>query len=326
MDNSYIDMSRDSAIMARSEICNAMLNNDMYKSRESLIRNKSMNKGEKPVGGRRRNSSVSRRKSTKRSFRHPSFGVRSKVKRNIGMSKKQRNMEHSITNRNNEVREERSKSFIVKRRSFRKPRKWSSYIKNSVEEGDHLPRVKGFWRNQKFVRSRLSSLGKIWTEQLKRRTETSNTLTIPRPTLVRRKLSRASEDTCSSSNYNPDTSSDDEYRGKEIVSNHHNLNDKKLRANNQNSEGRRIYPKIVSQLSSCLPDTDSGVYSSVSGNSVRESKNRYTSVRRQNKGGPGILDRSLINKQFIPNMKQNITGPEYFKNSNQPIPELSRRG
>ena len=174
MDNSYIDMSRDSAIMGRSEICNAMLNSDMYKSRESLMRNKSMNKGEtKHAGGRRRNSAVSRRKSTKRSFRHPSFGVGSKVKRNIGMSKKQRNMEHSITNRNNEVREERSKSFIVKRRSFRKPRKWSSYIKNSVEEGDHLPRVKGFWRNQKFVSSRLSSLGKIWTEQLKRRTETS---------------------------------------------------------------------------------------------------------------------------------------------------------
>ena len=80
----------------------------------------------------------------------------------------------------------------------------------------------------------------------------------------------------------------------------------------------------MSQLSSCLPDTDSGVYSSVSVNSVRDSKNRYTNVRRQNKGGTGILDRSLIYKQFIPNMKQQITGPENFKKGNQSKPELSR--
>ena len=155
-------------------------------------------------GGRRRNSGVSRKKSVKRSTRKHSFGVRSKIKRNVSISVKQRNIERAATNRNNGVRDQRSKSFIVKRKSFKKPRKWSSYIKcdgevtNKEEEGN-LPRVKGFWKNQKYIQSRFYSWGKIWTEQWRRRKDDSITdiwrcgvreegaTVIPRPTLLVRR-------------------------------------------------------------------------------------------------------------------------------------------
>jgi len=270
------------------------------------------------LGGRQKHSGVIRRKSVKRSFRNTSFGVRSKVKRNISMSRRQRNIEQNILNRNNEVREERSKSFIVKRKSFRKPRKWSNYLKNNEDDREHLPRVKGFWRNQKFVRSRIYSLGKIWTEQLKRTTDSltnERVLTIPRPTLVIRRLSSASSHTVSSSSSDQETSSDEEYIDKESVYIRYNSNYRKPK----NLEGK-IYPKIVTKLSSCLPETDSGVYSSVSGNSVRGGINLYTSERRQNI----FPSKDLTEKQVIPNMRQKIAGPDYLQMTNQSKPEVAR--
>ena len=143
--------------------------------------------------------SVVSRKSVKRATRKNSFGVRIRVKRKVSI--KSRNMEDVFTNKNDRVREHRSKSFIIKRKSFRKPRNWSSYLKyngENVGKADerNLPRVKGFWKNQKYIHSRFDSWGRIWTEQWRRRKDYStpeiwrggmrNTgiKTIPRPTLV----------------------------------------------------------------------------------------------------------------------------------------------
>ena len=275
------------------------------------------------LGGRQRLSAVVRRKSVKRSFRNTSFGVRTKVKRNMSMNRKQRSMEQNMVNRNAEVREERSKSFIVKRKSFRKPRNWSSYIKNSEEDRDHLPRVKGFWTNQKFVRSRFYSLGKIWTEQCKRRTNGTNiekTLTIPRPTLIIRRDSVAGS-SLSLSRSDTETSSDDDFKFKRSQLNDYNSYYRKTEI--PESAMNKMHKRIASKISSCLPETDSGVYSSVSGNSMRGSMNRYTTMRRPSNTG-STFPRSMISeRQMIPNLRQKIAGPDYLQMSNQPRPEVA---
>ena len=100
-----------------------------------------------------RSNKIARRKSLKKVRRKVSVNVKRKrsiVKRNPS----QRKVERRKVGRCCSVR--KSKSFIVKRKSFKAPKKWSEYIRASEQtlvdqknEGT-LPRVKGFWNARKY--------------------------------------------------------------------------------------------------------------------------------------------------------------------------------
>ena len=95
------------------------------------------------------NVKIKRKKSSKRPTRKHSIKVkrkRSTVKRNVSVKRASKGV--------------RSKSFIVKRKSFRAPSRWSSYLHDErklknlrVHEG-RLPRVRGVWRERRYTEVR----------------------------------------------------------------------------------------------------------------------------------------------------------------------------
>ena len=140
---------------------------------------------------------LTRRKSVKKPTRSKSFH---KIKRTISnrlkvgrnSSKLKKNRQKLRTNTSTEIRKKRSKSFIIKRKSFKKPRKWSSYIaedpsrRRSAEVG-LLPRVRGFWAGSRYVRS-LCRWGRLGRGE--ERPSTGLTGSIPRPRLAARPAPR----------------------------------------------------------------------------------------------------------------------------------------
>lgn len=124
---------------------------------------------------------IKRRKSSKRPTRKRSIKVKrrqSVVKRNVSVKREKKR------------KAVRTKSFIVKRKSFRAPSRWSSYLRDErklknlrVHEG-RLPRVRGVWRERRYTEVRTQvqvdqqeTESKVWRERINKKTVTS----IPRP-------------------------------------------------------------------------------------------------------------------------------------------------
>ena len=136
----------------------------------------------------------------------------------------------------------------------------------------------------------------------------------------------------SSPDYSAETSSDEENWEKDVTNMrkifqetyfHKNPQDFKVRKGNLKSEEKRVHPKVTSKLSvSCLPDTDSGVYSSASGQSVKGTLDRYSSTRGYRDSRD--RDRSQYQDHFMQNTKQKLSGPRYLQSSQPARPELSR--
>ena len=94
---------------------------------------------------------LQRKRSTKKVVRKISVKVkrqRSVVKRSKSKNDKQK---PKIVRRQNA---KRTKSFIVKRKSFRRPRRWSTYIREDQISkqclSGTLPRIKGIWQAQRY--------------------------------------------------------------------------------------------------------------------------------------------------------------------------------
>ena len=123
---------------------------------------------------------IKRWKSSKRPTRKRSIKVKrrqSVVKRNVSVKREKKR------------KAVRTKSFIVKRKSFRAPSRWSSYLREErklknlrVHEG-RLPRVRGVWRERRYTEVRTQVQAdqeterKVWRERINKKTVTS----IPRP-------------------------------------------------------------------------------------------------------------------------------------------------
>ena len=117
---------------------------------------------------------IRHRKSCKK--RKPVRNVSIKVKRQKSAIKKKPSLHDKKSRKRASVK--KTKSFIVKRKSFKRPRRWSEYIKEDERLRQEksstgtLPRIKGIWDQRKYKDLYLS-------ESLPRRTfnERRNTVT-----------------------------------------------------------------------------------------------------------------------------------------------------